>query len=212
MPSHVRAAEVTIPEAEILADLYGIIYDLEIASELCQKAQDLPAHSDVQITEAIVSSAVIRYGRCLKSSVRLGIDPEDIATMPDEIQVLNRYFVDLRNKYVAHSVNPFDAVFVTASLTEKNGMKLPIKAIHMGAIRVVLDARVASSLQRLVEAALGMVKEKAKVEESRLLEHLQSLPIEQQHQFDLHIPKNVGPHNVGKSRKQKLRSNPDDSC
>jgi len=138
----------------------------------------------------------------LASGVRHGIRSEQIARLPQDMQSLHSFFKDLRDKFVAHSVNPFESSFVTASICEEKGELLPIRSVSAGHSRIMLTGATAYDLARLVDAVKAIIAEDVREEEDRLLAHLQSLPIEVQHSFRLRGPMKVGEKDVGKARRR----------
>jgi hypothetical protein len=210
MPAiHSRVVEVTLPEAETLADLYGIRFDLEAASYLCVKAVDLgqPTPHDYQVVEGLIAAAVIRYGRCFSSGVRLGLHRKDLADLSNRALEAHDYFKALRDKFVAHSVNPFEETYVTASASERDGVRFPIQSVGPGQHRLVLSMDTAKALSHLISAVEGVVRQKIVSEERRLLGVIQALPLDTIHGGDLHSPGRLQASDVHRARQQKSRSN-----
>ena len=73
MPSDYRLVEVKLREAELLADLYSIVFDLDVSAHLCAKAIEFgrPRTSNYLVVEGLVPAALVRYCRCFTSGVRL---------------------------------------------------------------------------------------------------------------------------------------------
>jgi hypothetical protein len=209
MPAIHRVVEVKLPEAEILADLYGIRFDLEAASYLCVKAVELgqPRPHDYLVVEGLVAAAVIRYGRCFSSGVRLGLHRQDLAALSPEALEAHNYFKALRDKFVAHSVNPFEETYVTASASERDGTRVPIQSVGPGQHRLELSTDTAEALSRLISAVEGVVHQKVVSEELRLLSVIQALPLDTIHSGDLHSPGRLQASDVHRVRQQKSRSN-----
>ena len=205
MPSHSRAVQITIPEAEALADLFGIEYDLDESAMLCGKAIDLCQESpvDYQLVEAVVTAALVRYFRCLASGVRLGIQADDLLGLSEEEMGSHRYLKDLRDKYVVHSVNPFEFSYVTVTATERDGEILPITSISSGNHRIILTRETAEMLRTVVRKVRDIVGEKILVEKERVLQVVQTLPLEEVHAGDLYSPKPILASQVGKARKRE---------
>jgi hypothetical protein len=203
MPRDSRVVEVKLPEAEVLADLYGIVFDLDAAAYLCDRAIELsqPRSRDSLVVEGLVAAAVIRYGRCFASGVRFGLTSTDLGDLGHGALESHGYFKDLRDKFVAHSVNPFEETFVTATATEQGGVKLPIRAIGPGQHRLVLSASTAEALGRLISDVNAVVGKRVAAEERRLLRVIQGLPLEAIHGGDLHTPRRLAASDVSKSRK-----------
>ena len=209
MPSVNRAVEVKLPEAEVLADLYGIVFDLEVAAHLCAKAIELgqARQHDYIVVEGLVTAAVVRYGRCFSKGVRFWLCREDITEIGNDDLSTHGYFKDLRDKFVAHSVNRFEETYVTATASELDGKKNPIQSVGPGQHRVVLSPITAKALAQLVSRVNAVVKKRVAIEEQRLLDVIQALPLDAIHSGDLHTPRRLKDSDVSKDRKQKSRSN-----
>lgn len=205
MPTHSRAVEVKLPEAELLAELYSIVSDLEAAAEYCAKAAELELAKprDFVLEEALVWAAVVRYGRCFTSGVRLRLRREDLASLTAEDLVEHDYVYALRNRFVAHSICPFEKTYVTASAHEQDGVQLPITAVGPGHHRVLLEASTGKALESLIAKVKIEVKRRVVEEEKKLLGFIQSLPPEVIHSGDLHSPRGISPKHVYKTRRQR---------
>jgi hypothetical protein len=209
MISHSRAVQITLPEAETLADLYGIEYDLDTAIQLCHKALSLSkeAPDDYQLVEAVITAAVVRYFRCLNTGVRLGIQSSDLEQLNEEDRGTHNYLKDLRDKFVVHSVNPFENSYVTTTATEKDGELLPITSLNPGNHRLVLSSSDARMLLDVARKVRTINEAKVAEEKERLLRIVQARPLEEIHGGDLYTPEPMLVTEVGKSRRTKSRSN-----
>ena len=205
MPGMHRAVEVKLPEAEVLADLYGIVFDLEVAAHLCDKAIELgrPRQLDYLVVEGLVAAAVVRYCRCFPSRGRLGLRREDITELGDDNLQTHDYFKDLRDKFVAHSVNPFEETYVTATASERDGVKYPIQSVGTGQHRLVLSPTTAEALADLISKVSKVVKKRVAAEEQRLIGVIQALPLDTVHSGDLHTPRRFKASDVSKTRGHK---------
>lgn len=204
MPGLHRAVEVKMPEADVLADLYGIEYDLSTASYVCAKAVELSQleQRDYLHVEALVSAAIVRYGRCFSTGARLGLTREDIQGLDSAALEVHDYFKALRDKFVAHSVNPYENSYVTASASERDGVKFPIESVNPGYHRLVLSANEAQGLSLLITKVKAIVNERIECERAKLLAFIKTLPLEVIHSGDLHTPQRFKLTDAGKSRKQ----------
>ena len=98
-------------ESYALADLTGAATDLSSTIALCQLYIDEAQRDQpgVHILEAVCAAALVRYGRALGSGVRTGLQVSDVlAGLAPEDREMNRDFKDLRDKWIAHSVNAFE--------------------------------------------------------------------------------------------------------
>lgn len=207
MPSTTRLVQVTLPEAEMLADLYSVRFDLNLAAELCEKAIGFSQTSnDAHLVEGLVYAAVIRYGRCFSTGARLGLRREDIGTLNDGDLEIHDFFKALRDKFVAHSVNVFEETIVTAAAAEQDGVKLPIRSVGPGQNRVVLHTDTARSLNHLIVQVKAVVEKRVIAEEQRLLEFIGTLPIETIHAGDLYTAPRLSDKDVHRPRIQTRRS------
>jgi len=205
MSGHHRAVEVTLPEAELLADLYGVVFDLNRATKLCSKAVEfskLPDR-DYELIKGLVAAAVVRYFRCFSSGVRYGLHRKDIENLGKDMLATHDYFKALRDKFVAHSVNPFEETYVTATVSERDGVKFPIRSVNPGHHRVMLSELEAKSLEELVAKVTIEVGKRVKTEEERLVAIIQDLPLDTIHSGDLHIPRQLKADDVNRARKRK---------
>jgi len=204
MPSLSRVVEIKMSEAELLADLYGIIIDLDTAAQLCSKVIELSKTKtkDLIIEEGLVGAAVIRYGRCFTTGVRVRLGLEDLAELNAEELEAHNYFYALRNRFVAHSISPFEETYVTATAREQDGEKFPITSLNPGHHRIVLSAEIAESLTNLISSVKTLVKKKVTLEEQGLLDIIQGLPLETIHAGDLYTPRQIQASDVHMSRKK----------
>jgi hypothetical protein len=205
MPSETRLVEVKLPEAELLADLYGIAFDLGYVEELCSKAIEVAESipRDWLVEEALVSAAVIKYGRCFTDGVRMRLGFEDLAVLHSDTIATHEYFIELRHKTVAHAVNAFEETYVNAAARVKDGEKFPITSLSPGQHRVILSSSMAQSLRDLSSTVKSFVKKRIESEEGVLLEFIQALPIDEIHSGDLHRP--IGNIDVRKPMKRSKK-------
>lgn len=205
MPTHSRAVEVKLREAELLADLYSIIIDLEAAADYCTKAAELEPSKprDFVVEEALVWAAVIRYGRCFTCGIRLRLGRDDLVNLSAKDLAEHDHFYALRDRFVAHAICPFEEAYVTASAHERDGVLLPIAAIGPGYHGILLDGSTGRALGSLIAKVKVEVKRRVAEEEKKLLSFIQSLPLETIHSGDLHSPRPILSSQVHKTRRQR---------
>lgn len=114
------------PETQRLADLTGIANDLEATEEICdllrENLQKLP--SSGRILDALSSAALVRYARAFASGVRTRTPKSLVDDLSEALRKDHEWFLELRDKYVAHSVNPFEENQVVVYLVpEERGPK-----------------------------------------------------------------------------------------
>lgn len=204
MPAVHRAVEVKLQEAAALADLYSVRYDLEIATHLSKAAREagVTRPHDSLVVEGLVTAALIRYCRCFSTNVRLGLQRADIETLDAETLAQHDYFKALRDKFVAHSANPFEENWVTATASERDGVRYPIASVRHGSHRMLLSVGDARALGALVKQVRHFVDAKIRTEEAKLLGIIQQLPPDVLHDSDLRSPAQFTLADVARTRGQ----------
>ena len=107
-----------IPEAAHQASLVGIDIDLTGVITYCDHLIEQSNVSKLNfiVWEAMSSAAVIRYARCFSTGTREQL-PHDLLDGADsELREAHEYFIALRSKHFAHSVNPFEENDVTVQI------------------------------------------------------------------------------------------------
>lgn len=121
-----------VPEAQRLANLTGIWSDLRMAKNLADQFLSLPTDSDKKNFEphlAFCISALIIFCRAVGNGVR-GKLPENLKSKLTEPDLQNyQEFVDMRDKWAAHSVNAHEEAAVTLSLQKHPGGKVSASSI-----------------------------------------------------------------------------------
>lgn len=115
---HPCTAEVKSPKAREVADLVGILEDLDIVLQLLDELRGManPADGSV-VAYALWTSALVTYARCFGTGKRLGLRESLFDSVDPGARAVHRYWIEMRNKHVAHSVNPFDHVSAGAVLS-----------------------------------------------------------------------------------------------
>ncbi|NIH86597.1 hypothetical protein [Amycolatopsis granulosa] len=76
---------------------------------------------DSLLIRAMWSSALVAYKRCFERGKRTGLTIEDVRSLAlqGEVEGWHQFLLDMRDKHVAHSVNPFEEVRVGAIIDEE---------------------------------------------------------------------------------------------
>jgi hypothetical protein len=98
--------------AQRLADLHSISIDLKFCADCCDRVVQVATadQPDVLLEQALWTAALISYSRCFASGRRFGLGESTFEGHEPLVLQLHRYFRDTRDKYVAHSVSPFEQV------------------------------------------------------------------------------------------------------
>jgi hypothetical protein len=94
--------------AKILADLASILRDLEFVVGCCDRLLPMLEEKDRDAVtiEALWTAALVAYARCFASGKRFGLDENSFVGLEGEVVAFHRWLLNLRNKHIAHSVNP----------------------------------------------------------------------------------------------------------
>jgi len=114
-----KAVPLDSPAAALVAEMHGVVFDLQAAAFTCHLFLDEKAPLAPALFEPVATAAVIRYARCFSSGVRPKMPAEIIGTLDESQRALHQYILDLRNKFLAHSVNPYERNYATAMVPEE---------------------------------------------------------------------------------------------
>ena len=172
------------PETYRLADMYGVLQDLEWLIALCERIlryRTRGPRPDSTEMEALEGAALIRYGRCFKGGARTAflLDAQWIAQLPSELQSAHRDFEALRDKHVAHSVNDWELNVPVAVLRRDTETgESEVSSVSVQSHRIIgLTMESIQQLKRLAESLLILIRNESKVEAERVLAIAKQIPI-----------------------------------
>lgn len=174
-------ARVDFLEAQVLADLASLTQDLGAVMQTCSRLLDLLKEDSKGhiLIEALWSSALVRYARCFATGKRcFGLDESVFAGLNGYPIAAQRLYINLRNKHVAHSVNPFEQVQVGLVLAPTTAEKAVIGVSTLAMRHITADAEGVRQLGMLAKVVLGKVCELARNQEQKVLEIGQTRPIQ----------------------------------
>jgi hypothetical protein len=183
--------DFSVSEAQWLADLHGIESDLRDTDKLCTKAlaliRPLPPGNegavewfeDSWLAGELSFAAVVKYGRTFGSGVRAGIPISWIGHLPAIYQEKHLYFKNIRDKFVAHSVNAFEDNQVFACLSPQFA-PTEVRSITVDTGRFTsMSLSDVLSLKNLVALLTQMVRYEIAQESSRVLQIARALPLDE---------------------------------
>ena len=204
-----RYVDFSVKEAQRLADLASIEVDLKTTEDICDlfdksRQQWEPGELEAFVLfEALCTAAIVRYGRPFGDGVREKLSLELIKQLPQEHQESHTFFWNLRNKWVAHSVNAFEFTQVVAYLTPEERGPKSVSSISVHPNRIAsLGVQDMLRLKKLASAVRERITKLIKDEEQKVLSHARSLPPEQFYAKDDPPPKLVGDKDAGKPRRK----------
>lgn len=115
-PDAIIAIPLTDEKAKRLADLWLHRVDLQFVADCLTKINEID-HPERIMREALWESAIVGYVKCFgDSKARFQLSDAKIFRGQTAVLALHRYFVDLRDKHIAHDENPFAQCTPTAAL------------------------------------------------------------------------------------------------
>ncbi len=138
---------VDFDEAREAAELHAIIQDLSFVTEVCDRLEDrlLAQEADAQeqdehptadvdprIDSSLWIAALTTYGWCFLRGIRYSL-PESLflRTPGMDYTHLHRYFMNIRGKHVAHSVNALEANEAVVSMSRRADGSLAVDGLGM---------------------------------------------------------------------------------
>ena len=187
MPSVITLRHANIREAEYLADLYGIDFDLQEASRTCEAVIKLADDKSVDslLISSAVSGAVVQYQRAFTTGVRFRLTKEIFKNSGAEHGDFHDYVDSVRDKFLAHPVNAFEESFVTVGARVTDGVQTPIEGVSPGKVTRLLGVALARDLILLIAHVRKKVDGLIQAEQEILLRHIQTLPLEDVHSWPM---------------------------
>lgn len=201
---------LTGPKTHRLADMAGVLMDLRktvaITAQLSRRSEE--KQSDMLILEALQDSALIHYGRCFGGGLRTAflIPKVWINDLPAELRQAHRDFLDLRDRYIAHSINDWEINTPVARvrIDQKTG-EVNVHQVTVNQSRVIMLASDSlDRLWRLAKTLAESVEDEMKLERDRLLDYAKQIPVEElKRRIKEDPPDWPGQRKVGNARSRK---------
>lgn len=204
MAAH-RYITIDDKEAELLASLEGILGDLDNAMTICERLEkelsDL-SNIDFTVLEALNWAVLMKYARPFVGGVRAKIPEPVIEELTPEMKDDHEYFMDLRGKYIAHSVSALEENTVRAYLNPEEEGKQGVSHISVHRLRFAsLSIDEVKELKSLCNYFVEKLQLLIEDEKRRVLEYLRSLPTNELYRREKHSRKALTREDAGKQRK-----------
>ncbi|MDD5551600.1 MAG: hypothetical protein PHI88_00325 [Candidatus Pacebacteria bacterium] len=173
--------KVDYEEAKKLADLGAIVQDLSFVMKTCSRLERLlkEKSKDSLLIENMWTAVLIRYARCFADGKRFGLSESIFDNLNGEPHKAHKFYLDLRDKHIAHSVNPFEQVAVGLILSPQNiESKKIIKVVTMTMRHMITDIEGVHQLGCLAKVLLEEACNIAKQYEKEILKKAKSIPID----------------------------------
>jgi len=174
-------AKVDYEEAKKLADLGAIVQDLGFTMKTCSRLKKLlkEKSQDSLLIESMWTAALIRYARCFATGKRFGLTESIFDGLQGEPHKVHKMYIELRDKHIAHSVNPFEQMAVGLILSPQNSHERKIIGVATMSMRYICsDVERIHQLGLLSKVLLEKVIQIAKEYEKKTLEKGKNIPLE----------------------------------
>jgi hypothetical protein len=188
-----------------LADLASISQDLTFTIACLKRLRPLLKDDDKNhvLQQSLWTAALISYIRCFSSGKRFGLH-EDIfvnKNLNGDPVGCHRYYKSLRDRHIAHSVNPFEQIAVDLQLSKPDSGKQEVLCVTTLSLRHICSTvEGVETLLRLASFAQKEVAKQAKEYEAKTLEVGKSLPIDTLYSKARSRITAPGPEDAGKAR------------
>lgn len=172
--------------AKRLADIAGIHEDLKFTVQVCERLFNLNENSDEDglLKEALWAAALVSYVRCFAEGKRYGLSEDTLQAAGDKAFEVHRHFVNLRNKHIAHSVNPFEQVEVGVVLSEPNRKERKVERVVTFGLKLVsMNKPAVQGLLTLAATLLDEIKAQARELEEVVHSEASQIPYDELVQY-----------------------------
>lgn len=173
--------DLQIAEATRLADLSGILLDLQCARDFAQMlaAEFTAAKTNWRLVEPLSIAAAVMYSRPFSGGVRHRLSEEDLKILSSEQRAAHDHLRAYRDKHVAHSVNAFEENIPRAYYCVERVKEEGITSIGYGGGRVTgLGGVEVNAIIELTNVFEAHVQSQITTEQDRLLPIVRSMPLE----------------------------------
>jgi hypothetical protein len=175
-------AELKSNLAKELADRAAIFQDLTFCVACCDRAiESLGADTkDLVLIRALWTAALVAYARCFASGVRFGLSPDLFDHFAGDPHAAHEYYLDLRNKHIAHSVNAYEQIVIGAVLSPVGDAIRNVEGIA-----TLVGTSASQSIpsieqfRTLVKTALKHIADNGKKLSNRVFEEAKAIPIDE---------------------------------
>lgn len=170
-------------EAEPLARLTSIQFDLRSTIILCEHLEKLAAASEhgypeSEVNDAFSTAILVRYSRAFATGVRKGLGEDALRHLSAARRANNERLRAFRDKHIAHSVNTFEDTKVQVRYCEERVKEEGITGVSVAHYRVMgLSSQDIADAIDLCNTLLLYVDVEITTEKKRLLALVRSMPL-----------------------------------
>ncbi len=192
-PGTVPLFEVDFEEARESEDYHGIYRDMEFVVSVTRELRgmllqqgpqpsgvSMSASASENVLRSLWVAALVTYGRCFHKGKRRWFDESIFEGQPEDILIWHRYFRDIRDKHVAHSVNPFEIHATGVQVVDHDGSSPRVeRAMVAYMIRAQEQPEVVGYLEWLAAYARDVAWKRHSEANKKLINKAKSLSKEQ---------------------------------
>jgi hypothetical protein len=200
-PAALPTVPLSLPSAQVLADLVAIVHDLQFVMDCCKRLLaelvQPERDRDAVVPQALWSAALVGYARCFAPGKRFGLRAEDVRALPlqGEVMKFHRWVLAERTKLTAHPADPFTAATVGAALSAPGQRERRVEGIAiLAASHVLVDHTGVRQLGALASELARQTAERAAKQQDAVLADAQQLDVAMLAQLE---PLQVGPPRAG---------------
>jgi hypothetical protein len=172
--------DIHLKEAEHLADLTGIYFDLASArafARLLKEALDND-QSSYEVIDALSAATIVRYSRPFVSGVRKSLGEDALSVLTTNQRVRHERLRAFRNKHIAHSVNTFEESQPIARYVVERVSLEGIESIECTHRRIFgLSSADIEDVIELSTVLLAYVEKRRDEQKARILELVRRMPV-----------------------------------
>lgn len=165
--------------AQRLADLAGVLHDLELTIQACDEFLGNPTVGSVGailVSRSIATFAIVTYCRTMAKGVRSGISQAQLDLVSPRLRQRHEHLKNVRDKFIAHSVNHFEENFVEVELEKSDSGVIKLAKLGTDHSRhATFSSADLADLKELAEALLEVINEEYDAEFDLVWDYLESL-------------------------------------
>lgn len=129
-----RVVRMDTKTTRALRDLVGATFDMKRVAELCKEyVAAIKNESPQVVQDALWMTAVVLYARCFNGGVRQPLKTSVLDSIPGQAREAHDHFIDLRDKFIAHSVSVYEQTLPYVVVGLENSDVLSTGTTHLWA-------------------------------------------------------------------------------
>ena len=165
-------------KAKTHADLFSVMQDLMAVMKTCSSLKKIlqDGSKDGVLIQNLWTAALIRYARCFASGKRFKLNISLLKNLEGEPVKVHELYINLRNKHIAHSVNPFEQYEDGIIIDDKQ--KKVVAVSTLGMTLIALEEKGIHQLGLLSNVFYKEAKRQYDIITEQMLSLLSQIPLE----------------------------------